>query len=135
MYNPVPGVLPHVPASKGYAGGFGVGEFPTASYCQATTELLCPPLLYTLAALMEKDLGLAVDIAQKTKCRVPLGSQAHQIYGMLSDHGYVNNHSFRTHGKMPNLVPVNADFPSCDSYAGRDFAVVYEFLAESAAKK
>jgi hypothetical protein len=27
MYNPVPGVLPNVPASKGYAGGFGVGEY------------------------------------------------------------------------------------------------------------
>jgi hypothetical protein len=26
MYNPVPGVLPNVPASKGYAGGFGVGK-------------------------------------------------------------------------------------------------------------
>jgi 3-hydroxyisobutyrate dehydrogenase len=26
MYNPVPGVLPNVPASKGYVGGFGVGE-------------------------------------------------------------------------------------------------------------
>lgn len=26
MYNPVPGVLPNVPASKGYNGGFGVGE-------------------------------------------------------------------------------------------------------------
>jgi 3-hydroxyisobutyrate dehydrogenase-like beta-hydroxyacid dehydrogenase len=36
---------------------------------------------------MEKDLGLAVDIAQKTKVRVPLGSHAHQLYGMLSDHG------------------------------------------------
>jgi 3-hydroxyisobutyrate dehydrogenase-like beta-hydroxyacid dehydrogenase len=39
---------------------------------------------------MEKDLGLAVDIAAKTKCRVPLGSNAHQLYGMLSDHGYVS---------------------------------------------
>lgn len=27
MYNPVPGVLPNVPASKGYTGGFGVGTF------------------------------------------------------------------------------------------------------------
>jgi hypothetical protein len=26
MYNPVPGVLPNVPASKGYVGGFGVGK-------------------------------------------------------------------------------------------------------------
>lgn len=26
MYNPVPGVLPNVPSSKGYTGGFGVGE-------------------------------------------------------------------------------------------------------------
>jgi 3-hydroxyisobutyrate dehydrogenase-like beta-hydroxyacid dehydrogenase len=39
---------------------------------------------------MEKDLGLAVDIAAKMKCRVPLGSNAHQLYGMLSDHGYVS---------------------------------------------
>eukprot|EP00428_Durinskia_dybowskii_P064927 CAMPEP_0170385852 /NCGR_PEP_ID=MMETSP0117_2-20130122/16729_1 /TAXON_ID=400756 /ORGANISM="Durinskia baltica, Strain CSIRO CS-38" /LENGTH=293 /DNA_ID=CAMNT_0010641649 /DNA_START=123 /DNA_END=1004 /DNA_ORIENTATION=- len=82
MYNPVPGVLPNVPASKNYAGGFGVG-------------------------LIEKDLGLAVDLAQKMKCRVPLGSNAHQLYGMLADHGY----------------------------AGKDFSVVYDFLKQSSNPK
>ena len=46
-----------------------------------------PRPLRTQTGLMEKDLGLAVDIATKTKCRVPLGAQAHQLYGMLSDHG------------------------------------------------
>ncbi len=44
-------------------------------------------LIENLLGLMEKDLGLAVDLASKMKCRIPLGSHAHQIYGMLSDHG------------------------------------------------
>lgn len=39
------------------------------------------------SALMEKDLGLVMDIATKTRVRTPLGTNAHQIYGALSDHG------------------------------------------------
>eukprot|EP00981_Chlorochromonas_danica_P010538 scaffold3266_cov236-Ochromonas_danica.AAC.4 len=76
-YNPVPGVMPHVPASNGYKGGFGT-------------------------ALMEKDLTLALDMASTIKARLPLGGQAHQMYGLLCESGY----------------------------GGRDFAVIYEYLTQ-----
>ena len=52
-YNPVPGVMPGVPSSNGYAGGFGT-------------------------TLMTKDLGLAQDAATATQTPIPLGSLAHQ---------------------------------------------------------
>lgn len=74
--NPVPGVLPNSPATKGHTA-FAV-------------------------ELMEKDLRYAMDIAHHLKCRSPLGSQAHQLYGILSDTGY---------GK-------------------RDFSIMYEFLGK-----
>lgn len=60
--NPVPGVLPNSPATKGHTA-FAV-------------------------ELMEKDLRYAMDIAHHLKCRTPLGNQAHQLYGILNDKGY-----------------------------------------------
>jgi 3-hydroxyisobutyrate dehydrogenase-like beta-hydroxyacid dehydrogenase len=38
-------------------------------------------------ALMEKDLTLAMEIANNSKARLPLGGQAHQLYGLLCEHG------------------------------------------------
>jgi 3-hydroxyisobutyrate dehydrogenase len=61
-YNPVPGVMEGVPSSRQYAGGFGT-------------------------ALMEKDLVLANDAARSVKARLPLGSAAMQLYGLMSEHG------------------------------------------------
>lgn len=61
-YNPCPGVMEGVPSSRGYTGGFGV-------------------------ALMEKDLGLAMDAAKPVKARLPLGAHAHQLYGLMIEHG------------------------------------------------
>jgi 3-hydroxyisobutyrate dehydrogenase len=58
-YNPVPGVMPNVPSSRGYTGGFG-------------------------NSLIAKDLGLAVDAAHVSKSTVFLGSFAHQLYNHLS---------------------------------------------------
>ena len=54
-YNPYPGVLDNVPASRGYAGGFG-------------------------ADLMLKDLTLVTDAAKSAKQPVMLGALAQQIY-------------------------------------------------------
>ena len=54
-YNPFPGVLENVPASRGYAGGFG-------------------------ADLMLKDLTLVTDAAKSAKHPVMLGALAQQIY-------------------------------------------------------
>lgn len=63
-YNPVPGVMPAAPASRGYSGGFGTD-------------------------LMLKDLGLAMEAALGSGSSVPLGGLARQLYAMhsLSGHG------------------------------------------------
>ncbi len=54
-YNPFPGAMDNVPASRGYTGGFG-------------------------SDLMLKDLGLAVDAARLAKQPVMLGGMAQQVY-------------------------------------------------------
>jgi 3-hydroxyisobutyrate dehydrogenase len=54
-YNPYPGVLDGVPASRGYAGGFG-------------------------ADLMLKDLSLVTDAARAAQVPVLLGAIAQQVY-------------------------------------------------------
>lgn len=61
-YNPYPGVLENVPASRGYTGGFG-------------------------ADLMLKDLTLAADAARMAKQPVMLGALAQQIYQKHSNDG------------------------------------------------
>jgi 3-hydroxyisobutyrate dehydrogenase len=58
-YNPVPGVMENVPASRGYSGGFG-------------------------SSLMKKDLWLALQAAQETKAPLPLASAAHQLYALMT---------------------------------------------------
>ena len=55
VYNPFPGVMEGVPASRGYEGGF-------------------------LVDLMRKDLGLALQTAQASASSVPMGSLAHNLY-------------------------------------------------------
>lgn len=62
LYNPWPGVMDHAPASKDYAGGFGVD-------------------------LMLKDLGLAAESALNTRASVPLGELARNLYSMHSAQG------------------------------------------------
>lgn len=61
-YNPWPGVMDNVPASKGYSGGF-------------------------MAELMAKDLGLAQEAAQATGSSTPMGALALQLYRMLLKQG------------------------------------------------
>lgn len=62
LYNPWPGVMENTPASKAYAGGFGVD-------------------------LMLKDLGLAAEAALNTKASTPLGELARNLYSMHSAQG------------------------------------------------
>lgn len=62
LYNPWPGVMDHAPASKDYAGGFGVD-------------------------LMLKDLGLAAESALHARASVPLGELARNLYSMHSAQG------------------------------------------------
>ena len=62
LYNPCPGVMENVPASKGYAGGFGVD-------------------------LMLKDLGLATENAAALDANIPLGQLAQQLYEAHSKAG------------------------------------------------
>ncbi|MFA0812829.1 3-hydroxyisobutyrate dehydrogenase [Microbulbifer epialgicus] len=58
-YNPYPGVMENVPASKHYAGGF-------------------------MVKLMSKDLGLAQQAANASRSYTPLGSLARNLYGLHS---------------------------------------------------
>jgi 3-hydroxyisobutyrate dehydrogenase len=62
LYNPWPGVMEQAPASKDYAGGFGVD-------------------------LMLKDLGLAQENAMAVKASTPLGGMARALYAMHSSAG------------------------------------------------
>lgn len=62
VYNPCPGVMPNVPASRDYRGGFGVD-------------------------LMRKDLGLAVENALATNSSVPMGALARSLYDLHSHSG------------------------------------------------
>lgn len=62
-YNPYPGVLDGVPASRGYAGGFG-------------------------SDLMLKDLGLAAEAARNARVPVLLGAVAQQVYQKHSADGH-----------------------------------------------
>jgi 3-hydroxyisobutyrate dehydrogenase len=62
-YNPYPGVLENVPASRGYAGGFG-------------------------SDLMLKDLTLVTDAAKTARLPVMLGALAQQIYQKHSIDGH-----------------------------------------------
>jgi len=61
-YNPCPGVMEGVPASRGYTGGFGVD-------------------------LMKKDLGLALMSGDDVKAALPMGNLAHQVYSDISAAG------------------------------------------------
>jgi len=62
-YNPVPGVMSGVPASRDYEGGFDVD-------------------------LMAKDLGLSQISSINQGTKIPLGSAAFQMYRILCDQGY-----------------------------------------------
>ena len=63
VYNPYPGVMEGVPASREYQGGF-------------------------LVDLMTKDLGLAMDTAESSGAPVPMGGLARNLYRM---HAAQNN--------------------------------------------
>lgn len=62
-YNPWPGVMDGVPASNGYAGGFGVD-------------------------LMLKDLGLAAGAAIESKSTIALGELARNLFALHSKNGH-----------------------------------------------
>src|SRR5690606_12786286 len=62
LYNPWPGDMENAPASKGYAGGFGVD-------------------------LTLKDLGLAAEAALSSRSSAPLGELARNLYSLHSGGG------------------------------------------------
>ena len=62
LYNPCPGVMDNVPASRGYSGGFGVD-------------------------LMLKDLGLAMEAAVASGACIPLGALARNMFDLHSKSG------------------------------------------------
>jgi 3-hydroxyisobutyrate dehydrogenase len=62
LYNPCPNVMPNVPSSNQYQGGFMVD-------------------------LMRKDLGLAMDTALKSHSTTPMGGLAQSLFSMHSMNG------------------------------------------------
>ncbi|KAG7397983.1 hypothetical protein PHYBOEH_011912 [Phytophthora boehmeriae] len=60
--HPYPGVLPDIPASRGYEGGFAV-------------------------QLMRKDLGLAIDCAMASEVSIPLTNSVLQLFNMMVRQG------------------------------------------------
>jgi 3-hydroxyisobutyrate dehydrogenase len=62
LYNPCPDVLPNVPSSNNYQGGFMVD-------------------------LMKKDLGLAMDTGLKSQSSTPMGALAQSLYAIHSMQG------------------------------------------------
>ncbi|KAI9145374.1 NAD binding domain of 6-phosphogluconate dehydrogenase-domain-containing protein [Paraphysoderma sedebokerense] len=83
VYPPVPNLLPNVPSSRDYEGGFGI-------------------------SLMQKDMALAMDAAQRSGSTVLLGSVANQMY----------KHVMNVSGMEK-----------------KDFSVVYKWLSEQGKKK
>ncbi|TDU28975.1 3-hydroxyisobutyrate dehydrogenase [Panacagrimonas perspica] len=63
LYNPWPGVMENVPASREYKGGFGTD-------------------------LMLKDLGLSQEASQSAGVATPLGALTRQLYQLHSGRGY-----------------------------------------------
>ena len=63
VYNPYPGVMPNVPASNNYDGGFQVN-------------------------LMNKDLGLALEAALKSQSATPMGALAKSLFGLHGSKGF-----------------------------------------------
>ncbi|OIN12357.1 3-hydroxyisobutyrate dehydrogenase [Oceanisphaera psychrotolerans] len=63
LYNPVPGVMDKVPASRGYQGGFQV-------------RLMC------------KDLNLAMELSQGSGSPVPMGSAARALFNLHQVAGF-----------------------------------------------
>jgi 3-hydroxyisobutyrate dehydrogenase len=62
LYNPCPDVIPNVPSSNNYQGGFMVD-------------------------LMKKDLGLAMDTGLKSQSSTPMGALAQSLYNIHSMQG------------------------------------------------
>jgi 3-hydroxyisobutyrate dehydrogenase len=62
LYNPCPDVMPNVPSSNDYQGGFMVD-------------------------LMKKDLGLAMDTGLKSQSSTPMGALAQSLYSIHSMQG------------------------------------------------
>lgn len=63
LYNPCPDVMPNVPSSNDYKGGFMVD-------------------------LMRKDLGLAMETAQQSQSTTPLGALAQSLFSLHSANGH-----------------------------------------------
>ncbi len=71
-YCPVPGVGPGTPADRDYEGGFA-------------------------AALMLKDLRLAMEAAQSVDAYTPMGSEAETLYARFADRGGAGQGFLRDH--------------------------------------
>ncbi|XP_046403772.1 3-hydroxyisobutyrate dehydrogenase, mitochondrial [Ischnura elegans] len=78
LYNPVPDMLPNVPASNSYKGGFG-------------------------NRLMSKDLRLSQAAANQVDVVTPLGALANQVYALLASNPEFSDLDFSSVFKFLNL--------------------------------
>jgi 3-hydroxyisobutyrate dehydrogenase len=85
LYNPYPGVMPNVPASRNYAGGF-------------------------LVDLMIKDLGLALEAADASDSPTPMGALARNLYRVLKQQHEAGRLDFSSIQKLyQKSVPKGGD--------------------------
>ncbi len=82
-YNPCPGVIPTVPASRGYAGGFG-------------------------SSLMLKDLNLVNAAASAEGIPLPMGVRAQEMYRRLCNEGGLAALDFSAQYKFLSEQPEKA---------------------------
>jgi len=80
VYNPYPGVMDGVPASRGYTGGF-------------------------LVDLMVKDLGLAMDAADAVDASIPMGALARNLYRLLKSQHQAGRLDFSSIQKLYERKP------------------------------
>lgn len=79
-YNPVPGIMPDVPSSRGYTGGFG-------------------------SALMLKDLGLALEAGKAVGAPLPTASAAAATYQMMLAHGLAAKDFSAVYAFLGGMLP------------------------------
>jgi 3-hydroxyisobutyrate dehydrogenase len=90
-YNPVPNILPAVPSSREYSGGFGT-------------------------SLMLKDLGLAVEAANNKNIHLHLGELVNRLYKQIVTEGNGNKDFSFIYQFLNNLNKQKAESLSIPNY-------------------
>ena len=90
-YHPVPGVMPNVPSSREYAGGFG-------------------------SALMMKDLGLALEAGRGVGVRAEMGEKVLALYERVKEKGWAGKDFSVLYQLMKEEADGSAAAPSATAH-------------------